>query len=87
MQAEIGILDVVAMLALFATGFAMWVAWELIIGRKGAALALAIATFTATWAVAGAIGVRGPIPLLLVQAAVALVIIRVANRARDNDDR
>ena len=81
MQTEISIIGVLAMLALFVTGFVMWVAWEMITGRKGLSMLLALATFVATWSLAGMIGIRAPLALLLVEGAVALILVRVANRS------
>lgn len=85
MYAEIGVIDVLAMLGLFMVGFAMWVAWEMIVGRKALGMLLAFVTFTATWSVAGMAGIRGPLLLLLVQGAVASVLVLAANSAQRRD--
>jgi hypothetical protein len=79
MDDSVGFLDVIAMLGLFVTAFVMWVAWELILGRKAMALLLAIATFIATWAVARSVGADTALYVLLVEAAVAALLVRVAN--------
>jgi hypothetical protein len=79
MYAEVGIFDILAMLGLFITGFTMWLAWEMITRRKGLSMMLAIATFVSAWSVAGMVGITGPLPLLLLQAAVAFILVRVAN--------
>jgi len=79
MYAEVGFIDILAMLGLFVAGFAMWLAWEMITGRKGLSMLLALATFVAAWAVAGMVGIHGPLSLLLFQAVVAFILIRVAN--------
>lgn len=84
MQPDVGILDILAMLGLFAVGFTMWLAWELITGSKLLAVFLAIGGFAATWWVAGAVGAGGPGPLLLIEAAVAFILIRVANGRHDD---
>lgn len=77
MQADVGWLDVLAMLGLFVTGFLMWVAWELIIGRKALALFLALASFSITWWIAGRLGWTSPGSILLIEIAVVLVLFRV----------
>ena len=79
MNNSVGFLDVIGMLGLFVTAFVMWVAWELIVGRKAMALLLAIATFVVTWAVAQFAGADTALYLLLVEAAVAALLVRVAN--------
>ncbi|MGD8956422.1 MAG: hypothetical protein PVJ03_03750 [Chromatiaceae bacterium] len=79
MDDSVGFLDVIAMLGLFVTAFVMWVAWELIVGRKVMALLLAIATFIATWSVARFAGADTALYVLLVEAAVAALLVRVAN--------
>ena len=78
MDTSVGILDVVAMLGLFVTAFFLWVTWEIICGQKALALVLAIATFIASWLVAGLIGARSPFQFLIVEVVVAVVIFRVA---------
>jgi hypothetical protein len=79
MYAEVGIVDILAMLGLFVAGFVMWLAWEMITGRKGLSMLLAMATFVAAWTVAGMVGIDGPLSLLLFQGAVGFVLVRVAN--------
>ena len=79
MDNGVGFLDVIGMLGLFVTAFVMWVAWELIVGRKALGLLLAIATFIATWVVAQFAGADTALNLLLVEAAVAALLVRVAN--------
>ena len=85
MEPDVGFFDVIAMLGMFIVGFFMWVAWELIIGNKFFALFLAIGTFIVTWQVAGFIGADAPIPFLIVEALVATVIFRVANRGKEKE--
>lgn len=82
MQDSIGIIDVIAMLGLFVTAFVMWVAWELITGRKGMALMLAAASFAVTWLVARAVGADKPLPLLGIEVLVTILLVRVANGTR-----
>ena len=79
MEGSVGFVDVIAMLGLFVTAFVMWVAWELITGRKALALLLAEVSFAATWMVARAVGADSPLPLLGVEALVAVLLVRVAN--------
>ncbi|MGB5201169.1 MAG: hypothetical protein WBN68_17400 [Sedimenticolaceae bacterium] len=79
MDNGVGLFDVIGMLGLFVTAFVMWVAWELIVGRKAMGLLLAIATFIATWAVAQFAGADTALYVLLVEAAVAALLVRVAN--------
>jgi hypothetical protein len=82
MEDSIGILDVIAMLGLFVTAFVMWVAWELITGRKALALFLAAGAFGVTWLVARAVGAHSPLLLLGVEVVVAILLVRVANGAK-----
>lgn len=80
MDTAVGLLEVIAMLGMFILAFLLWVAWELITGRKLLALLLAIGTFVATWLVADAIGADAPVHFFVAEAIVAAVIFRVANR-------
>ena len=80
MYADIGLLDVIAMIALFVTGFLMWVAWELILPRKAVALFLALGTFSLAWLVASAVGAGSPWALLAIEILVLLLLFRVGNR-------
>lgn len=86
MQNSVGIFDILAMLGLFGVGFAMWLAWELITGSRLLAPFLAIASFAATWAVAAWVGLAAPLPLLLIEGAVALLLIRVAQQVPPRQD-
>lgn len=79
---EVGYLDIIAMLGLFVAGFVMWVAWELITGRRLLAPFLAIGSFTVTWLLVDAVGVHRPWPLLLIEGAAAFVLVRVANGSK-----
>ena len=69
------------MLALFVTGFLMWVAWEMIIARKALALFIAIGTFALTWGVATQVGADSPWSIWLIEAAVLLLLLRVGWRS------
>jgi hypothetical protein len=80
MAEGIGVLDVIGMLGLFVVGFLMWVAWELIVARKALALLLAGATFVTTWTVAASVGASSVWPVLLVEAAVLALLLRVGWR-------
>ena len=78
------LIDILAMLGLFFAGFAMWVAWELISGRKLLSIFLAIGTFIAAWQVAKVVGLVTPVWVLLVEALTAAVLVRVANNKTKN---
>jgi hypothetical protein len=78
MDPSFDLLDALAMLGLFVTGFLMWVAWELIIGRKATALFVAIACFSLVWWLAGRLGIDAPWMLLLIEIAVTLALLQVA---------
>jgi hypothetical protein len=81
MQADVGLLDILAMLGLFVTGFLMWVAWELIIGRKALALFIALASFSVAWWLGSRLGWHSPGAILLIEIAVVLILFRVGRRA------
>ncbi|MCB1772487.1 MAG: hypothetical protein KDI88_02640 [Gammaproteobacteria bacterium] len=80
MQADVGWIDILAMLGLFVTGFMMWVAWELVIGRKALALFLALGSFSITWWLGARLGWTSPGAILLIEIAVVLVLFRVRRR-------
>lgn len=80
MDLVVGLFDVIAMLGMFIVAFFMWVAWELITGKKALALLLAIGTFVTAWLVAETVGADAPVHFFVVEAIVAAVIFRVANR-------
>lgn len=86
MEDSIGIFDVIGLLGLFIIGFVMWVAWELIIGNKFIAVFLAIGTFVATWTVAKIIGADSVLPLMIIQAVMAGLLVRVANKNKGKED-
>jgi hypothetical protein len=79
MYAEVGIIDILAMLGLFVAGFVMWLAWEMITGRKGLSMLLGLGTFIAAWSVAGLVGIHSPLSLLAFQGLVSFILVRVAN--------
>lgn len=73
-----------ALLALFATGFAMWVAWEVLTGRRLLAPFLAIVSFVAVWIAASRLGAEGPWWMLLAEiGATALLIVAARSRGTD----
>ncbi|MCB1801063.1 MAG: hypothetical protein KDI82_05195 [Gammaproteobacteria bacterium] len=74
------IIDILAMLGLFAVAFFLWVSWEIITRRKSFALLLAVGTFVAGWLVAGLIGAAAPLHFLFAEILVAAVVYRVAAR-------
>lgn len=84
-MASVTILDVVAMLGLFFAAFFLWVSWEIITRRKALAILLAIGTFVSAWLVAGLIGAASPFQFLIVEAVVAVLIFRVAQRNNEPD--
>lgn len=80
METSVGPLDVIAMLGTFITAFFMWIAWEIITGRKALGLLLAVLSFIATWTVAHFVGADSPVQFLLLEVVVALLLFRVANQ-------